>query len=151
MERCKTIALHYLNYESYNIGRQRGTVDSKIIQAHEIICVRKLIPNAVNISQIMIFTLYTVYKSMIIIKIHHQTREKLYYHKCSNNFAVDCSSSPTLNLLNLNLSIKIIRTIALRTAKLGYFRLPGALSQDYNFGPSRRRWHLCFERPLICS
>ena len=53
------------------------TIGSKIIQEFEIILVKKLIPNAVliNICQIMIFRLYTVYNKHEMIKIGNQTTE----------------------------------------------------------------------------
>ena len=54
------------------------TIDSKIIRTHEIIRVKKLIPNALlrNICQIIIFRLYTVYKKHKMIKNGNQTRKK---------------------------------------------------------------------------
>ena len=75
---------------------RKCTVSSKIIQALEIIWVKKLIPNAVlwkkNICQVMIFRLYTVYNKHKMIKIGSQNREnRNYYRKCSINFAADCS------------------------------------------------------------
>ena len=46
-----------------------------------------------NICQVMIFRLYTVYNKYEVIKIGNQTREKLQVlsRKCSNNFAADCN------------------------------------------------------------
>ena len=43
--------------------------------------------NEMNIYEIMFFRIYTVNKKHDMIKIGNQTRV---YHKCSNNFAVDC-------------------------------------------------------------
>ena len=56
------------------------TVDSKIIRALEISLVKKLYLMQfceINICQIMIFRLYTVYNKHEIIEIDSQTREKL--------------------------------------------------------------------------
>ena len=55
------------------------TVDSKIIQALEIVHVQKLIPNAVLLNkyrQVVIFSVYTLYNKHEMIKIGNQTREK---------------------------------------------------------------------------
>ena len=44
-----------------------------------------------NIFQVMIFRLYTVYNKHEIIKLTIKTeKNRKYYRKCSNNFAVDC-------------------------------------------------------------
>ena len=53
------------------------TVGSKIIHTLEIHFVKKLMQfYEINISQVMIFWLYTVYNKHEIIKIDNQTREK---------------------------------------------------------------------------
>ena len=54
------------------------TIGSKIIRALEIIRVKKLILNTffLNICQVMIFWLYTVYNKYEMTKIGNQTREK---------------------------------------------------------------------------
>ena len=45
----------------------------------------------INIRQVMIFWLYTIYEKYDMIKISNQTKKnRKYYHKCSNNFAGDC-------------------------------------------------------------
>ena len=55
----------------------------------------------VNICQVMIYWLYTVYKEHEVIKIGDQTREKSQVLcKCSNNFAADCTV-PILNLFHV--------------------------------------------------
>ena len=63
-----------------------NTVGSKIIRTLEIIYVKKLIPNVdlwKNISQVIIFMLYTVYKKDEMIKFGNKSFEKsqiLYYY-----------------------------------------------------------------------
>ena len=56
------------------------TVGSKIIRAFEIIRAKKLIPKTVfeiNICQLIVFRIYTVYNKHETIKIDNQSREQL--------------------------------------------------------------------------
>ena len=75
----------------------QDTVSSKIIRALEIIDIKKLIPiqfYEINICQVMIFRLYTVYNKHDMIKIDNETRKKAQvYRKCSNKFAADCKTN----------------------------------------------------------
>ena len=63
---------------SASIGRR--TVGNKIIRAREIIRVKNSYVMQfyeINISQVMILSLYTVYNKHEMIKIGNETREKL--------------------------------------------------------------------------
>ena len=49
-----------------------------------------------DICQIVIFRLFTVYNKHIMIKIGYKPeKNRKYYRKCSNNFAADYTTSPT--------------------------------------------------------
>ena len=46
----------------------------------------------INVCHVMIFRLHAVYDKHELMKLGNQSKEKLqYYHKCSNNFAADCT------------------------------------------------------------
>ena len=75
--------------------RKFVSVTSFLMQFHEI-----------DICQVMIFKIYTVYKKHEMIRINNQTREKNHKHhrKCSNNFAANCRVNMCMSCLQKNIN-----------------------------------------------
>ena len=62
----------------------------------------------INICQLMICRIYTVYNKHEMIKIGNQAEKNCkYYRKCWNNFAIDCTSKTLQRFSNTYRTIEL--------------------------------------------